>query len=171
VGQLRVASVVVDTECAIDFIGSGDNYTADVDIGGQVQLQGSAEVLEGKGVVAALGIHGELMDGVLNIGLSGWEGDVHTVGSQRGGVEGAESGVAYLTTDVVENGGGGRFLRRGRVDAATISAIDGNAVATDPVEGSAAEGGLAVLAGAVLHRGTELGAVGSLLLVAGSEGE
>jgi len=165
------AIVVIDTEDAIDFIGSCDGNGADVDICCQMQFQCATEVLEGKSVVAAFGIHGKLMNGVLNIGLHGRESDIHTVGGQRGGIEGAESRVACLTADVVEDGGGGRVLRGGGIDAASNSSIDGNEVATDPVEGSAAEGSFTILRSAVFHGGAELGAVGSLLLVAGGEGE
>jgi hypothetical protein len=34
------------------------------------------------------------VDGVLNVGLRGGEGDVHAVGGQGGGIEGAEGCVA-----------------------------------------------------------------------------
>lgn len=59
-----------------------------------MQFQRTAEVLEVKGVIAAFGVHGELVDGVLNVGLRGGEGDVHAVGGQGGGIEGAERCVA-----------------------------------------------------------------------------
>ena len=59
-----------------------------------MQFQRTAEVLEVKGVIAAFGVHGELVDGVLNVGLRDGEGVVHAVGGQGGGIEGAERCVA-----------------------------------------------------------------------------
>lgn len=171
--NLRLTVAITNTVSAVDNnIGNCDSNLTNIDIGSsQLQLQQTTEVLEFKSVVVALGIHGELMDVVLHIGLGSGEGDVLAVGGQRGGIEGMESGVASLARYVIENSSGGILLQSGGIKAAASSAIDGNVVTILPVERVARETCFTVLAGAVLDRGAELSAIGENLLFAGSKGE
>ena len=165
------SSCIVYCESAVNRAISSDGDAGDVNVGlGKVKCEHTAEVLEGELVVAALGIHGELVDRALNVGLCSGKGNVHAIGGQRGGVEGAEGTVARLSAHIVKYGNCGRGLRGGTVDACTCGAVDGNLVASHPVEVKAVEGCLAVLRGAVLYRGTELRAVAQgVLLLAGGQ--
>ena len=121
-----------------------------------MEFQHAAKVLEGKLVVAALDIHGELVDRTIHEGLRGWKGDVYAVGGHRGGIEGAEGTVAHLTAHVVKHRYRSGSLRGCGIDTAA---------------GGAVEGGFAVLVGATLHGGAELRTVAHLLLLAGRECE
>ena len=136
-----------------------------------MEFQHAAKVLEGKLVVAALDIHGELVDRTIHEGLRGWKGDVYAVGGHRGGIEGAEGTVAHLTAHVVKHRYRSGSLRGCGIDTAAGGAVYHNLVATHPVEGGAVEGGFAVLVGATLHGGAELRTVAHLLLLAGRECE
>ena len=83
---------------------------------GQVQLQHTAQVAEGQVVVIALGIHGELGQRAVGGGLHGGQLHMDAVGGRRGGIVGAEGGVARLTAHVVEQGHCGGCLWGGGVE-------------------------------------------------------
>ena len=158
---------VGDGEIAVNRGIGRDTDCCDVSIGlGEVQLQHAAEVAERQPVGGTLSVHGELVDGALDVGLRSWQGDGGAVISQRGRVESAEGAVACCATHVIEYGDGGGSLRGGLIEAAARCAVDDHLVAADPVEGRAVEDGLAVSA---LHRGAELRAVACGLLLAGGE--